>query len=392
MSEENNLTPTPAASKKADLKKKLTGFVTVWLIPIASLVISIVIYYASVEHKELTVTGLQMTPLVEAKREIAKNVVVVYNKDTVVNTARFLFEVKNSGDKSITSDDVKVLTWLAPADFEIVDFSLNNTNLKSDEIIQPSLVGLNALKLNVSVLNKGVSRLVSVLCISKKIPTSYQCGLRSLIVDCNVINRVNQFQSNSKVPFWQQVFYGSWVINLVKGLIFFLIGFALFITVLAIYFKVQDRRELAKLKKEEEEKQRATEQQRKKKEQEITELTHKVKLALDTEEFENIQVDYPYYFSETYKALEKLSKKELIVLRKVLKYLNLGFEESLDFIKANALSEEEQVVLTGMMNKELKSVLQFRAIHYTSELAEYFLTNKITNYKAFIPKSNTATT
>lgn len=343
-------------SKKEFFKSKFFLVLTQISLPLIAIVVSAYFFYAGQEQRELTITGIQLTNLIETKTEVSNDVIVVYKGDTIHNTVRYFFEIKNTGNRSITQQEVYRFNWVAPNGYQIVEASVINSSNGSSPI-DVQIIEPNTLKINITALNKKSTNQISILCISKKRASFNNSYLDVVIADCEVVNRIDNYQLPKSEPFWRQVFLGNWGVQIVKSVIYFLI---VAIIGIGIFFLID----------------RVPETIRKKKGIKlITQISSKLGI-----EKESLQVSYPEDFWVTYKTLSALSKQELEVLEKLIPYYRSRKILLIDVLSDERLLPKEKQIFEELFHKHKKNIIKIiyhPSIHETDKLMEYFRTGNI---------------
>jgi uncharacterized membrane-anchored protein YhcB (DUF1043 family) len=341
-------------SKPEFLKSKLFHFLTQIVLPVAAIAISVYFYYAGKEQREVTITGIQLTNLVETKSEVSNEVIVTYKGDTIYNTVRFFLELKNTGNKSIVNQDVYKLNWIAPDSYQIIDASIDKSN-DNNPPIETQIINLDTLKINITAFNKNAIGRISILCISKKQKTFNNSRIDAIIADCDIINRINDYQIPKTEPFWKQVFLGNWGVQAVKLVVYFIIAAIIAIVIALAVTKVSSIIDKKK--------------------------TKNIVADLQKNLFsnENIKVKYPEYFNETYDILSSLSKDELAVLEKMWNFSQKDTMFQLQLVSDKMLAPNEKIIFDNLVQKykKLNSIIDYSSIYYTEGLLEFFLTGKI---------------
>ena len=343
-------------AKKEFFKSKFFLILTQVSLPLIAIVVSAYFFYVGQEQRELTITGTQLTNLIETKTEVSNDVIVLYKGDAIHNTVRYFFEIKNTGNRSITQQEVYRFNWIAPNGYQIVEASVinssNGTSPIDIQIIEP-----NTLKINITALNKKSTNQISILCISKKQANFNNSYLDVVIADCEVINRIDNYQLPKSEPFWRQVFLGNWGVQIVKSIIYFLIvaiiGVGIFFIIAKVLETIQKRKGM-KL---------------------ITQI-----LSQSGIEKESLQTDNPEWIWTTYKTLSKLSKQELEVFEKLIPHYQRKNISLNEVLSGKILLPNEKLIFEELFHKRKKKIIEitrYSSIFYTKELIEYLRTGKI---------------
>ena len=346
--------------KQNFLKSKFFQISTQILLPIIAIMISVYLFIIGKEQKELTVTGIQVANLIEAKNEVSNNIFVTYKQDTIYNTVRFLLEIKNTGNKSVVKTDVYKFYWIAPTDYQIVDINLLNSELApiSYTIIKP-----DSLKIEIATLNKNNSSQLSILCLTKRKTVFGESKLNAIISDCNIIDNVNEYRKPIAEPFWKTVFSGSLLIQCVKIVVYFIVGIILIIVILIPIGKFKE------ISKKREEKKN------------IQNMTRQLSLGKE------ISVKYPSNLMQTYKLLKRLTVDEINVIHKIAISFDYSKDLQRELIVNRVLSEKEKTIFLELIKSDnsqiIKAAIDYKSIYYTERLIEFFKTGAIS--KPFEP-------
>ena len=338
--------------KKEILKRKFLFFLTQISLPLIAIVISAYFFYAGKEQRELTITGIQLTNLVETKTEVGNDVIVLYKGDSIHNTVRYAFEIENTGNRSITQQEVYRFNWVAPDGYQIIDASVINCN-NGISPIDIQIIEPNTLKINITALNKKSINQISILCISKKQASFSNSYLDVVIAGCEVINRIDNYLLPISEPFWRQVFLGNFGMQVVKTIMYFLIAAIIIAVIAIIIFQISRIIDKKKVKK------------------------YIARLPLDKQ---NLKVKYPGYFKSTYETLSSLSQKELDVLKKLMQFFDKDKKLQIEIILDKVLSPEEKQIYVELFYKHkdnLNSIIAYSNVFYADQLIEFFKTGKI---------------
>lgn len=182
--------------------------------------------------------------------EPLKDLQIIFQGDNIqkenLNLRIYRVKIENNGGTNITQNDFdQGDNWgIRVKSGSVIETRLVNTNSKYiNANLSPSIQDNNVVKFNKIIFDKGNFFTVELLVLHDKDapPVLYRIGKIAGIKG----NELEILTLEHSEPFWATFFYGNWIINLVRFIFYGLVAILIFISVIIVIIKLDERRKKA---------------------------------------------------------------------------------------------------------------------------------------------------
>jgi len=179
--------------------------------------------------------------------EPLKDLQIIFQGENIqegkLNLKIYRVKIENNGGTNITQNDFDQSgSWgIKVKDGRAIETRLVNSNSKYiDTDLSPSIQDNDFVRFNKIIFDKGNFFTVELLVLHNKDypPVLYRVGKISGIQDSETEISAPQYNE----PFLETLFYGSWLIQIVRAMLYFIVSIAIFIGALMLFIKWDEKR------------------------------------------------------------------------------------------------------------------------------------------------------
>jgi len=320
------------------------------VLPLVAISVPIILFTIGRCHRELTITGIQETRLINATDSAAKDVDISYGGKRAANIIRYLVEIRNSGNASIDGRDIHYLRWLPPNQARILTAIVKEKTSGYGDFISLHVTN-NLVEFHLLTLNRDAVVIADILCAAEVPSIETHPTVEGAITDAKVVDMSGAANTREKTPsFIGQVFAGSIWVLLVKLLVFSIIGICLLALVAISVEKTAELRTHREFDR-------------------ITREFMKTNKFPDTLDQSDAK-----YFGKTIKYLSALTLEQIVFIRNKLAHSKYDMGIDVTKFVESFSSERDRKDLRELPDHDtLNEIIRYQSLYHLETFCDVFL-------------------